>query len=155
EQLRILIELHQMRMQQLGFAGSYASPQFVAFHERIADLFEQRGWSWMFSLRIDGKTIAANYGFLYNGSFNGYSMGFDPEYRDYSMGFVLFSYVLERCIAGGIVEDFLDPGRYKELWKPARRVKMSYVVGSSRRSFAAYTKAMAARSFAVRAVKRL
>ena len=154
-QLRDLIVLHQTRMRELGFPGSYASPRFVVFHEQVADLFEQRGWGWMFSLRSNGTTIAANYGFQYDGSFYGYSMGFDPGFRSYSIGFVLFSHLLERCINDGLTVDFMGPGQHKELWKPARRVKVSYVLGSSPRSFAAYTMMAAARSFIVRTVKRL
>lgn len=153
--LPALIELHQKRMRQLGYPGSYASGRFVEFHKRVGELFEKKGWTRLFTLKIGDRIIAANYGFVYNGSFNDYSMGFDPDYSKQSIGFVLFTHMLERCIGEGLTIDFLDPGRYKETWKPERRLKASYVVASSPRAFAAFTHATNARHFVVDAVKRL
>jgi CelD/BcsL family acetyltransferase involved in cellulose biosynthesis len=154
ETLPQLITLHQMRMRQLGFPGSFASARFVRFHEQVAQLFAEKGWGRLFALRAGDKLIAANYGFAYNGTFSDYSMGFDPAYRDHSVGFVLFSHMLERCMQERLEVDFLDPGQFKELWNPLRRPKVSYAVGASPALLSAYARAAVARSFVNRTLKR-
>jgi CelD/BcsL family acetyltransferase involved in cellulose biosynthesis len=153
--LPTLIELHQKRMRQLGYPGSYASAAFVSFHDHVARRFEAKGWGRMFALAIGDQTIAANYGFVYNGTFYDYSMGFDPAFRDHSIGFVLFSHMLETCITEGLRADFLDPGRYKELWKPERRLKLSYACATSPRALSTYTTATHLRARLVASAKRM
>ena len=155
EALPELVELHQKRMRQLGYPGSFASARFIRFHDRVARLFGEQGWGRLFALRVGDRLIAANYGFAYNGTFFDYSMGFDPAYKKHSIGFVLFTHMLERCIRDRLEVDFLDPGEFKELWNPERRQKVSYVVGASGRVLDAYGRASAARSFVVERVKRL
>lgn len=155
EALPGLAELHQARMRQLGFPGSFADGRFIRFQRLVAERFAPGDRARMFVLGTPDRLVAANYGFIVDGTFFDYSMGFDPALQRHSVGFVLFSYMLERCVNAGLDVDFLDPGEFKELWNPLRREHVCYAVGASPSALATYLTSCAARSAVVGTLKTL
>jgi len=134
-----MISLHQVRMENIGRLGSFASHQFVRFHQSIAKRFTNQGWLRMFFLEINDKNVAVRYGYNYGSKFYDYSTGFDPEHEKYYVGFVLLGYCIEKCIKEGIKEfDFLGEGSYKERWNVMNRKKRSMVVSCSRHNLNLY-----------------
>jgi CelD/BcsL family acetyltransferase involved in cellulose biosynthesis len=95
----------------------------LAFHEEFSALARQRGWLRLYLLRLDGKPVAALYGFRYGRVFSFYQSGFDPAYRKQSVGLVVMGLTIRRAIEEGAAEfDLLhgDEG-YKSLWARERR----------------------------------
>ena len=150
-----IVRLHQLRMRDRRLPGSFASSRFLDFHQRVGRLFGERGWGRFFGVRLGDKMIAGMYGFAYEGTFSDYCVGFDPAYRNLGVGSVLRGHMIERGMADGLETDFLDPGDYKEMWKPLRRWTVSYAVGSSVRALRAYERATATRARVVQTVKQV
>jgi CelD/BcsL family acetyltransferase involved in cellulose biosynthesis len=123
EAFSLLVKLHGMRWRQNGAGGVFCAPGLFSFHEDMSRLALTRGWLRLFVLRLDGKPVAALYGFRYKRVFYFYQSGFDPEYGKFSVGLVTMGLAIKSAIEEGAAEyDFLygdEP--YKFLW--ARRAR--------------------------------
>jgi CelD/BcsL family acetyltransferase involved in cellulose biosynthesis len=116
-----LIDLHNLRRQDLGGSEAFHTPGLLAFHEEFSALALRRGWLRLCLLRLDRKPAAALYGFRYGRTFYFYQSGFDPAYRKQSVGLVAMGLTIRKALEEGAGEfDLLhgDEG-YKSLW--ARR----------------------------------
>jgi CelD/BcsL family acetyltransferase involved in cellulose biosynthesis len=123
EFLAHLIDLHNLRRSEMGGSEAFNTPGLLAFHEEFSALARQRGWLRLYLLRLDGKPVAALYGFRYGRVFSFYQSGFDPAYRKQSVGLVVMGLTIRRAIEEGAAEfDLLhgDEG-YKSLWARERR----------------------------------
>lgn len=116
--LEALFRLHQARWQREGDQGSFAVPERRRFYRELSILLARRGWLELWLLDLDGQTVAAEFDFRYRDTVYMLQAGFDPEYWDKHVGYVLRSHVLQECIAGGVRRyDFLGgEGGYKERW---------------------------------------
>lgn len=75
----------------------------------------RNGWLQLAVTTVDGKKAAAYLNFDYENRIWVYNSGFDPEYRDLSLGWVLLSYLIQWSIEHGREEfDFM---RGDELYK--------------------------------------
>jgi CelD/BcsL family acetyltransferase involved in cellulose biosynthesis len=75
----------------------------------LTELSVRRGWFRAYLLSIDGKPVAFWYGTAYRGSIHTGFTGYDPEYRDLSIGtYVLAKLIEEACADPEIV--LLDHG---------------------------------------------
>jgi hypothetical protein len=67
----------------------------------------QRGWLRVMVAYLGGRPAAFSIGTVCNGTYTSDFLGFDPQFRDYSIGTVLQSELIERCCNEGVqVIDF-------------------------------------------------
>jgi len=121
--LGVLVALHIERWSARGGSTALRGAKVVAFHEEVTRLALERGWLRLFVLRLDGKPVAALYGFRYRDAFSFYQSGFDPSYSRYSVGQATVALTIKHAIEEGATEyDFLHGDeRYKFNW--ARQVR--------------------------------
>jgi CelD/BcsL family acetyltransferase involved in cellulose biosynthesis len=74
------------------------------FHRDFAALALARGWLRLWFLEIDGRPVAASYGFRFEGAESHYQSGRDPDWEDASVGFVLLVHTLRLAIEDGLDE---------------------------------------------------
>jgi CelD/BcsL family acetyltransferase involved in cellulose biosynthesis len=116
--LTALFGLHQKRWRLREGPGAFASAQRREFYNNMASSFVERGWLEFWILQLDGKPVAAQYGFRYRNAVYSLQEGFDPEYSADRVGYVLRAHVLQILIGQGARQyDFLggeDPS--KDRW---------------------------------------
>lgn len=118
EALQTLIDLHHRRWDERGGSGSFHVPVMHAFHEEFSRLALERGWLRLFILRLNGRAIGALYGFRYARRFSFYQSGFDPAFRQHSVGLVTMGLAIKHAIQEGVeCYDLLHGTEaYKALW---------------------------------------
>jgi CelD/BcsL family acetyltransferase involved in cellulose biosynthesis len=106
--LAALFGLHQERWRLRGGPGAFASEQRRNFYHNMAAFFLERGWLEFWILQLDGKPVAAQYGFRYRNAVYSLQEGFDPAYSSDRVGYVLRAQVLRMLIGQGVRQyDFL------------------------------------------------
>jgi CelD/BcsL family acetyltransferase involved in cellulose biosynthesis len=113
--LASLFELHQKRWQSRGKPGAFSSAQRRELYYKMASSFLERGWLEFWILRLDGKPVAAQYGFRYRDAVYSLQEGFDPAHSADRVGYVLRAHLLKMLIGQGVRQyDFLgeeDPSK--------------------------------------------
>lgn len=113
--LATLFELHQKRWQLKGKPGAFASAQRCELYYSLAASFMERGWLEFWIMALDGKAVAAQFGFRYRNTVYSLQEGFDPAYSSDRVGYVLRAHVLKTLIGQGVRQyDFLggeDPSK--------------------------------------------
>jgi CelD/BcsL family acetyltransferase involved in cellulose biosynthesis len=113
--LATLFGLHQKRWQLKGRPGAFASAERCELYYDMAVSFAARGWLEFWILALEGKAVAAQYGFRYRDVVYSLQEGFNPEYSSDRVGYVLRAYVLKTLIGQGVRHyDFLgheDPSK--------------------------------------------
>lgn len=116
--LKELFELHQKRWHSRGGPGTFATEERCEFYFHMAPAFFERGWLEFWFLRLDGRPVAAQYGFRFRDAVYSLQEGFDPEFSGDSVGYLLRARALETLIGQGVRSyDFLggeDPS--KDRW---------------------------------------
>jgi CelD/BcsL family acetyltransferase involved in cellulose biosynthesis len=106
--LAVLFALHQKRWHFRGEPGSFASAQRCELYYNMAASFVERGWLEFWIMHLDGKPVAAQYGFRYRNAVYSLQEGFDPAYSSDCVGYVLRAHVLKTLIGQGVCQyDFL------------------------------------------------
>lgn len=106
--LESLFRLHQLRWQADGRAGSFRSPARRRFYCDLASLLLSRNQLQFWLLELDGKAVAAQFGFRFGHTVYSLQEGFDPALAKDSVGYVLRAHVLRTLIAEGVRKyDFL------------------------------------------------
>jgi CelD/BcsL family acetyltransferase involved in cellulose biosynthesis len=106
--LATLFELHQKRWQLKGGPGSFASVERCELYYNMAPSFVERGWLEFWILQLDGKPVAAQFGFRHRNAVYSLQEGFDPAYSSERVGYVLRAHVLKTLIGQGVRQyDFL------------------------------------------------
>jgi CelD/BcsL family acetyltransferase involved in cellulose biosynthesis len=106
--LQSLFELHGKHWQERGLPGTLHSPARRQFYGELARLLLARGRLEFWTLELNGKIAAAQFGLRYGTTVFSLQEGFDPEYFVDSVGYVLRSEVLKRLIGDGVRRyDFL------------------------------------------------
>jgi len=124
ERWQTVVDLHRRRWQAVGRPGCFSSARFVHFHRRVAGELLARGGIKIAVLSLDGKPIACDYYYLYDGRVYAYQAGLDPEPGlQLSAGTVCIGLGIEAAIRAGFREyDFLkNVQTYKAEWSPERR----------------------------------
>jgi len=113
--LGALFELHQKRWHLKGKPGAFGSVQRCELYYSVAASFMQRGWLEFWIMALDGKAVAAQFGFRYRDAVYSLQEGFDPAYASDRVGYVLRAHVLKMLIGQGVSHyDFLgeeDPSK--------------------------------------------
>jgi CelD/BcsL family acetyltransferase involved in cellulose biosynthesis len=99
--LDVLFSLHRALRQgrSTAFLGD-AEP----FHRAFAHAAQERGWLRLWFLEIDGRAVAAWYGFRYGGAELYYQAGRDPEWDRAAVGFVLLVHTIRSALEDGVRE---------------------------------------------------
>jgi dTDP-4-amino-4,6-dideoxygalactose transaminase len=102
------------------------------FHRDFAEVSRQRGWLRMWFLEIDGRTVAAWYGFRYAGVEFDYQGGRDPDWDSYSVGTVIIAHAMRSALEDGVDEYRLLRGAelYKQRFATHDRGLETLVIGN-------------------------
>lgn len=113
-----LFALHARRWEERAEPGVLDDPAVRAFHREVAAGFAGRGWLRLYTLRLDGRTVAVHYGFTARHRAYYYIGGFDPGIPQLSPGNLVVEHAIRDAVREGVGEfDFLrghEP--YKYLW---------------------------------------
>ncbi len=77
--LQILALLHQKRWNDIGYPGLFADPRFNALLRDVSKSLAQKERLWFKVLRRDGKAVAVNFCFKFNGTMYTFASGFDRD----------------------------------------------------------------------------
>jgi CelD/BcsL family acetyltransferase involved in cellulose biosynthesis len=94
----LLARLHQARMEATGRGGNFKKDDYQRFHRALAARLAQSGELYFWILTIEGLPGASHYGFLHDGVYYGYQMGFTPQYERWSLGHYMTGVVVEKLI---------------------------------------------------------
>lgn len=110
--LDTLFRLHRARW------GGAHTPflQAAAFHRQFAELALREGWLRLQFLEIEGRPVAALYGFRFAGAESAYQAGRNPAFGNQPVGFLLLARAVSEALADGMHEFRLLRGgaAYKE-----------------------------------------
>ena len=73
-----------------------------AFHRDFAAAAQERGWLRLWLAEIDGKPVAADYGWRFAGAACSYNSGRVRDYDHLSLGFVLFAHSIRASCEDGV-----------------------------------------------------
>ena len=104
EAMNILFDIHQKRWVSRGELGAFASPAIRSFHVDIAREFAEKDWLYLHFLTVDDSPIASDYSFNYGQKIYGYLDGFDPLFKQYSVGNILKMKLIEMSIENRLKE---------------------------------------------------
>ncbi len=126
EGMRMLADLHQDRMEATLRGGNFRREEYARFQEALAHRLHDAGDLWFWILFLEGRPAASHYGFLHDGVYYGYQMGFAVQYAKYSPGHYMTGVVMERLIEAGAREmNFLrgtDPWKFRWTERTRRTV---------------------------------
>ena len=127
-----LVVLHRKRWHERGIMTAFDDSRFVGFHREMASLALEQGWLRLHQLRVGDEAIATLYGFQYRDTFYHYQGGFDPDWGDYSPGYLLLVHAMENAIGDGAREfDFLrGPEDYKLDWADSARTDLHVLLST-------------------------
>jgi CelD/BcsL family acetyltransferase involved in cellulose biosynthesis len=110
-ELDTLFELHRARW--LDEFSLFSAQE--AFQREFAEVARKQGWLRLWFLELDGRAVAAWYGFRFGHAECYYQAGRDPAVNHEAAAFVLFSHTIREALADGLLEYRLLQGgeRYK------------------------------------------
>ena len=112
-ELDLLFSLHGARWG--GEATEFTAGGREHVHRQFAALAHERGWLRLWLLEVDGRPVAAWYGFRFGNVESFYQLGRDPAWHRSSVGLLLVAHTIREAIADGVDEYRFGPGgdRYK------------------------------------------
>jgi CelD/BcsL family acetyltransferase involved in cellulose biosynthesis len=116
--LDVLFDLHGKRWKLKGQNGVFQNREKRRFYEHFTRHFLRRGWLSFDFLDLDHTPVACQLCFRYRHTLYLLQEGFDPHFRQQSVGVALRAMVFKKAIAEGITRyDFLAGlGRHKTQW---------------------------------------
>jgi CelD/BcsL family acetyltransferase involved in cellulose biosynthesis len=127
-----LFYLHRSRWDEEGGSEAFPDEATLEFHRRAGRLLAERGFARLALLHLEGRPVAAGYGFLRRGRFAYYQAGLDPAWRKRSAGMVVMVELMRHTFAEGAGElDFLRGDEpYKLVW--ATEIRHTVAVNAHR-----------------------
>jgi CelD/BcsL family acetyltransferase involved in cellulose biosynthesis len=124
--------LHSARWASDGGSQGIKGSGVEAFHRDATQLLAERGRLRMYTMKVGGRAVASVYGILHRDSFVYFQSGYDPEWRNRSVGLVLVGETFRDALASGCKEyDFLrGTETYKSDWVSKLRNTVSVRVHS-------------------------
>jgi CelD/BcsL family acetyltransferase involved in cellulose biosynthesis len=113
--IELLTRLHQERMEATERGGNFRKADYADFQRAVSARLAEAGDLYFWILFLEGSPAAAHYGFLHDGVYYGYQMGFAVRYAKYSPGHYMTGVVMEKLIALGAREMNLLRGT--DAWK--------------------------------------
>ena len=110
------VALHQQRRVEKGEQGIFASAANRRFHDQLCQATSEAGWLQLCFLTVGGTRVAGVYQFRYADRIYYYQTGYDLAWSRHSVGFVLFTLLIDqaRC-EGCLTYEFLrgdEPYKY-------------------------------------------
>ena len=129
-----LIRLHKKRWRSAGRPGSFGSDRYVRFHRDIASTLMKREKLLLGFLFVDDTPVAVKYGFMHNGVYYAHQGGWDPAWKDLSVGLTIQGMSIEYCIERGLkYYDFLTGGeQIKFRWTDQTRTCRDLILTHSK-----------------------
>lgn len=93
-----LMRLHRARWTTSNFTRE----PVTAFHRELVATMMDRGWLRLWLMEIDGKPVAAWYGFRFEGVESFYQSGRDPRFDRYSIGFLMLVHTIKAAFDDGL-----------------------------------------------------
>lgn len=114
--LEALVRLHQKRWESKGYAGSFADPRVVRFHEATTRDALHAGKLRFYTLTEANSVVVAQLCYRTGGCTQVYSWAFDEDWAAYRLGMLFNSYATEQAILEGATRvDHLE-GDYPHKW---------------------------------------
>lgn len=115
--------LHSARWAADGGSQGIHSHEVEAFHRDATQFLAERGQLRLYTMKVGGQAVASVYGLIYRDTFIYYQSGYDPEWRNRSVGLVLVGETFKDAIEGGLTQyDFLrGTETYKSDWTSKQR----------------------------------
>ncbi|HEX8435796.1 GNAT family N-acetyltransferase [Archangium sp.] len=119
--------LHAMRWESDGGSQGIKGRGVEAFHRDATQLLAERGRLRLYTMKVGGQAVASVYGILHRDSFIYFQSGYDPAWRNRSVGLVLVGETFRDAIDAGLAEyDFLrGTESYKSDWTTQQRRTVS------------------------------
>ncbi len=148
-------KLHRKRWFEKKIPTLLLSKKYQNFHHQISQEFFQVGKLGLYLLHLNGKAVAALYGFEYGNVFYYYLGGFDPDWAHLSVSNVLTSLVVKETIKRGFkVFDFLrGEEEYKLKWGSSPSQNWRILVAKKRGTANLIVKLIAHESLLIKKVK--
>jgi CelD/BcsL family acetyltransferase involved in cellulose biosynthesis len=133
--LEVLYELNRLRRTDAGDRPIFDDPLRRAFHERMLPWAGEGGGTAILQAAVGEQIVGALYGFTWQATYAYYQVGWDPRFRQLSLGSVLVLEAIEECARQGIeIFDFLrGADDYKYRFGATDLVEGSFAVGRSPR----------------------
>jgi CelD/BcsL family acetyltransferase involved in cellulose biosynthesis len=115
--------LHSARWAADGGSQGIQSHEVEAFHRDATQFMAERGLLRLYTMKVGGRAVASVYGLIYRDTFIYYQSGYDPEWRNRSVGLVLVGETFKDAIQAGLTQyDFLrGTETYKSDWTTKQR----------------------------------
>ncbi len=128
--------LHAARWSEDGGSQGIKGKGVEAFHRDATQLLAEQGRLRMYTMKVGGVAVASVYAMLYRGTFLYFQSGYDPAWRNRSVGMVLVGETFRDAIESGLREyDFLrGTESYKSDWTTQQRRTVALRVLSPRGS---------------------
>ncbi|MFP2904390.1 GNAT family N-acetyltransferase [Pyxidicoccus sp. 3LFB2] len=119
--------LHSARWAADGGSQGIKGTGVEAFHRDATQFLAERGRLRMYTMKVGGRAVASVYGILHRDSFVYFQSGYDPEWRNRSVGLVLVGETFRDALESGLTEyDFLrGTETYKSDWVTKQRQTVS------------------------------
>lgn len=103
-------------------------PAARRFYTEVARWATEHGWLRLAFLRLDGRTVAFDYGLEYSGTHYLLKTGYDPHYRKFGPGMIIRYLMLARAFSEGLATyDFLGVGSdyaWKQEWAKSQEERL-------------------------------
>jgi CelD/BcsL family acetyltransferase involved in cellulose biosynthesis len=99
---RDLSTLFSLHVARWGRRAAFAALE--RFHRDAARSLHEQGWLRLWFLEVDGRPVAAWYGFRFAGVESYYQAGRDPAWDHASVGFVLLAHTIREAVSDGMEE---------------------------------------------------
>jgi CelD/BcsL family acetyltransferase involved in cellulose biosynthesis/peptidoglycan/xylan/chitin deacetylase (PgdA/CDA1 family) len=129
--LPVLFDLHARRWQQEGKPGVFGNPRKRNFYHAISRVLLDRGWLRFSWLEWNGRILACQYGFAYEGVYSQLQEGYEPASEHWNAGVGLRAWSIREFLKQGLREyDFLGGvSRHKTDWgsevKQSKRILLA------------------------------
>ena len=125
-------KLHASRWESDGGSQGIRGTGVEAFHRDATQLLAERGQLRMYTMKVGGQPVASVYGIIHRDSFIYFQSGYDPAWRNRSVGLVLVGETFKDALEAGLTDyDFLrGTESYKSDWTTQQRQTVSLRVVS-------------------------
>jgi CelD/BcsL family acetyltransferase involved in cellulose biosynthesis len=115
--------LHSARWAVDGGSQGIKGKGVESFHRDATQFLAERGRLRLYTMKVGGQAVASVYGILHRDTFIYFQSGYDPAWRNRSVGLVLVGETFKDAIESGLTEyDFLrGTETYKSDWTTKQR----------------------------------
>lgn len=101
DDMRLLLRLHRSRWEA---PTNFGRERIAEFHLELAPLLLRRGWLRLWIMEVGGEPVAAWYGFRFQGTEFYFQSGRDPEFDQFSVGFLILTQTIRAAFDDGLDE---------------------------------------------------